>query len=123
MTPPGPCRPVPGMPWPRRVPSAPGRGAPAQTLRCSCDQSVIDGQGTLLEIDLVSLPAALTLELELALMAWINDRLETREDPAVPSGELARVQDRRGDLPLGDPDLDTPASEYRDKRIVICDRP
>jgi hypothetical protein len=66
-------------------------------LRRSRDQSVIDGQGTLLDIDLVSLPAALTLELELALMVWVDDRLETREDPAVPSGELARVQDRRGD--------------------------
>ncbi len=68
----------------------------------SCDQSVIDRQGTLLHIDLVSLPAtALALDLELALMGGVDDRLGASEHPGVPGGELASVQDGRGDLCLG----------------------
>jgi hypothetical protein len=80
-------------------------------LRRSCDQRVIDGQGTLLDVDLVSLPAALTLVLELALMRGVDDRLETREDPGVLSSELAGIQDDRGDLALGDADFDTPSGK------------
>jgi hypothetical protein len=37
----------------------------------------------------------------------------------VLSDGLARVQDHRGDLPLGDPDLDTPASEHRGNGVVV----
>ena len=53
-------------------------------------------------------------------MRTVDDRLESREDPAVLGGELARVQDDRGDLALGHPDLDTPAGEHRVDRVVVA---
>jgi hypothetical protein len=39
------------------------------------------------------------------------------------SSELARVQDRRGDLALGDPDLDTPIGEHRANGVVVAVHP
>jgi hypothetical protein len=69
------------------------------------------------------LPAVLTRELELALMHVANDRLEASEDPAVLGSELARVEGHRGDLALGDPDLDTPSARPRVLTVTAPDQP
>ena len=55
-------------------------------LRRSCDQSVVDGQGTLLDIDLVALLAPLALGFQLVLMGGVEDRQPASEQTGMPSG-------------------------------------
>jgi hypothetical protein len=86
----------------------------------SCDQSVVDGERTLLHVYLVALAASLALALQLALMRRIDDRLVSGEHTRVPSGQLGGIKDSGGDLPLGDPNLDTPAREDRVKRVIVA---
>jgi hypothetical protein len=85
----------------------------------SCDQSVIDGQRALLHIDLV-VAAALALEVQLALMRRIDDRLVSGEHTRVLGSALTGIQDSRGDLPLGHTNLDATPGEPRVEGVVVA---
>jgi hypothetical protein len=74
---------------------------------------VIARQGSDLDLDLVTLSACLALALKPGLMRRISDRQPAGEHPPMPTGELAGVQNNRGDLGLGDANLNAAPSELR----------
>ena len=53
-------------------------------------------------------------------MRRVGDRQAAGERAAVPAGELAGVQDDRGDLALGDANLDATARERGIDRVVVA---
>src|SRR6202012_5445032 len=116
-------RPAPAAPEPRLEPSKRGTGARAQPAWSCRDQRVIARQRSDLDLDRVALAALLAVTLELGLMAGIDDRQPAGEHALMASGELAGVQQHRGDVRLGDTDLDATPRERGVDRVVVAIHP